>query len=214
MSTSFLRGVSAIAVTLALAAAPAIAQTTPPAGTAPSPATPAPAATAGGGGTPGGNPAATTAPARQVGNGAVTGGTAPVAQGGKMESRVDQRISQLQRQLRITSAEEQQWNSFANVMRSNAQAMDQLWQQQMANPTGMTAPQSMQAYATLAQTHAQQAQQLVPAFQSLYDTLSPEQKEIADRAFSPRERPATARRGHGRGRNAEPTWQEAAPSKG
>lgn len=201
MPTHFLRGVSTIALTLTLAT-PAFAQATPAAGTR-APAGAMPAQTATPGGTPGGNPAATTAPARQTGNGAITGGTAPVAQGGKMESRVDERITQLHRQLHITAGQEQQWKAFTDVMRSNAQAMDELWRQHMANPTSMTAPQSMQAYAALAQAHAQQVQQLVPAFQTLYDALSPEQKQDADRAFSPRERDAAAHRARHHGASKE-----------
>jgi periplasmic protein CpxP/Spy len=228
MNSRFLQGVSAAALALAFAAGPSFAQGTsttmpPSSGTTASGATGgAPAATSGQTGTAqgqgqgqpgarvGNNPAAATAPAQMSGAGPVTGGTAPApgAQNGRMEGRVDQRITQLHRQLRITQAQEQQWSAFANVMRTNAQQMDQLWQQQMANTSSMTAPQSMQAYAALASAHAQQVQQLVPAFQSLYDTLSPEQKQIADKAFSPREgRPTAARGKAGRagrgGRNGE-----------
>lgn len=208
MTSRFLHGVSATALALALAAGPALAQTAAPAA-APTPSTSTSAPASGPGGRIGNNPAAATAPAQMSGSGPMTGGTAPApgAQNGKMEGRVDQRINQLHRRLKITQAQEQQWGAFANVMRTNAQQMDQLWQQQMANESSMTAPQSMQAYSALASAHAQQVQQLVPAFQTLYDALSPQQKQIADKAFSPRE-------GRGNGAQAQHSRRRGQPQQG
>ena len=44
---------------------------------------------------------------------------------GSAEQRVDEHIRQLHAQLRITPAEQPQWDRFAEVMRENARAMDQ-----------------------------------------------------------------------------------------
>src|SRR5919198_3285076 len=45
--------------------------------------------------------------------------------GKSAQERVEQRIKQLHSQLRITSAEQPQWDQFAQVMRENARDMDQ-----------------------------------------------------------------------------------------
>jgi hypothetical protein len=44
----------------------------------------------------------------------------------------------------------------------------------------------MQSYQQVAEAHAQHLQKLVAAFQSLYEALSPEQKQKADQAFRAR----------------------------
>ena len=48
--------------------------------------------------------------------------------------RVEARIKELHAQLRITPAEEPQWNEFAQVMRENARDMDQAFMQRAAVP--------------------------------------------------------------------------------
>ena len=50
----------------------------------------------------------------------------PVA-GKNAEERVERRITELRAQLRITPAEQQQWDQFAGVMRENARDMDQIF---------------------------------------------------------------------------------------
>jgi periplasmic protein CpxP/Spy len=97
--------------------------------------------------------------------------------------RVDARIKSLHDRLKITSAQEPQWNAVAQVMRENAQSMDQVIQQRHQTQN-MTAVDDLKAYQSIAQAHLQNVQKLIPAFQTLYDTLSPEQKKAADDAFS------------------------------
>jgi periplasmic protein CpxP/Spy len=97
--------------------------------------------------------------------------------------RVEARIKSLHDHLKITSAQEPQWNAVAQVMRENAQSMDQAIQQRHQTQN-LTAIDDLKAYQTIAQAHLQNVQKLLPAFQTLYDTLSPEQKKAADDAFS------------------------------
>jgi len=97
--------------------------------------------------------------------------------------RVEARIKSLHDRLKITSAQEPQWNAVAQVMRENAQSMDQVIQQRHQTQN-MTAIDDLKAYQAIAQAHLQNVQKLIPAFQTLYDTLSPEQKQAADDAFS------------------------------
>jgi Mg-chelatase subunit ChlI len=107
---------------------------------------------------------------------------APGAAGG-MAARVEQRISQLHGQLRITAAEQKDWDQFAQIMRTNAQDMDAALQQRTQEFQTMTALQNMQSYDKLAQMHADHVQKLTSAFETLYDSLPAAQKQSADQAF-------------------------------
>ena len=53
---------------------------------------------------------------------------ATAAQGAaRHEQRVEDRINYLHSQLKITSAQESQWSTFADVMRSNSETMGKLF---------------------------------------------------------------------------------------
>jgi len=106
----------------------------------------------------------------------------PVA-GRNAEERVERRITELRAQLRITPAEQQQWDQFAGVMRENARDMDQIFIQRAQQLGSMTALQNMQSYEQLADAHAQHLQKLVAAFQSLYQAMPDQQKQLADQVF-------------------------------
>ena len=106
----------------------------------------------------------------------------PVA-GKNAEERVERRITELRAQLRITPAEQQQWDQFAGVMRENARDMDQIFIQRAQQLGSMTALQNMQSYEQLADAHAQHLQKLVAAFQSLYEAMPDQQKQLADQVF-------------------------------
>ena len=99
------------------------------------------------------------------------------------EERVERRIAELRAQLQITPAEQQQWDQFAQVMRDNAREMDQIFVQRAQQYQSMNAVQNMQSYEHLAEAHAQQLQKLVSAFEKLYNSMSDQQKQIADRVF-------------------------------
>jgi len=106
----------------------------------------------------------------------------PVA-GKNAAERVERRIRELRAQLRITPAEEVQWNQFAEVMRENARDMDQAYMQRAQQFETMNAVQNMQSYEQLTEAHAQHVQKLVPAFQTLYDSMTEQQKQVADQVF-------------------------------
>jgi protein CpxP len=167
-----------------LAAAPAWAQTT---GTQPAPATSAPAATAAA-------PAPSTAPpAASAPSAAATtpksamhhshAAASAIPPGQTMEALVEKRIDDLHRQLHIASTESSQWDQFAQVMRDNAKEIDQAYADRAQKIGSMSAVDSMQSYAQIEQLRAQQMQKLVPAFQTLYASLSDQQKQQADALF-------------------------------
>jgi len=107
--------------------------------------------------------------------------SAPAAKAGH-ERNVEDRIAYLHTQLKITSAQESQWNAFADVMRNNGQTMGQLFQQRKASGN-LSAIDDMKQYADIAQAHADGMKKLVDAFDPLYSSFSPEQKKLADVTF-------------------------------
>ena len=141
-------------VVAALAAGPALAQ-----GTAPAP-----------------NPAANPAPSASLAAPAVTSARPSL-------DRVERHIADLHRRLAITAAQQPQWDVFAGVMRQNAQRMQAAYAERAAKVASLSAPDDMRSYAELARAHADDVQRLVPAFDALYATMTPEQKATADKTF-------------------------------
>ncbi len=121
--------------------------------------------------------------------------------GKSAEERVENRIKELHAQLRITPAEEPQWNQFAEVMRDNARAMDQAFRERAQSFESMNAVQNMQSYEKLAQAHVQDLEKLVPAFQKLYDAMPDQQKQLADQVFRTNAEQHAQRRAAHRGRS-------------
>lgn len=119
---------------------------------------------------------------------------------GTVEQRVDEHIRQLHAQLRITPAEQPQWDRFAEIMRQNARAMDQEFAERRQQFPTMNALQNMQSYEKITEAHAQHLQRLVPAFENLYNAMPEQQKRLTDQVF--REN-AEARRRTQTGSNTE-----------
>jgi protein CpxP len=111
--------------------------------------------------------------------------------------RVQNHIKQLHAQLHITPAEQTQWDQFANVMRENARDMDQAFMQRAQQYPTMNAVQNMQSYEQIAEAHAQHLQKLVPAFDTLYNAMPEQQKELTDRVFRANAEQHAARSRHG-----------------
>ena len=118
-------------------------------------------------------------------------GTAPRATSARQEpdrrisevNAVEQRITALRAKLQITSAQEPQWNQFAQVMRDNARRMDDTFQARAQGIAAMNAEANMASYAQVATSHAQGMQNLVPAFHALYTTMPDLHKRAADQVF-------------------------------
>jgi protein CpxP len=98
--------------------------------------------------------------------------------------RVEAHIADLHRQLKITADQEPKWTAFAQVMRDNAQKLDTLHQQRRDNQSNMSAVDDLRSYRDIAQARAEEAQALVAAFESLYDSMTPDQKKNADMVFA------------------------------
>lgn len=95
---------------------------------------------------------------------------------------VDQRITMLHSALKITPAEETDWQAVAQTMRDNAAAMEKLAADK-ASQTNKTAVEDLQTYEQFAQAHVDGLHKLVAAFQTLYGTMPPAQQKLADQVF-------------------------------
>jgi hypothetical protein len=111
-----------------------------------------------------------------------------------MEARVNQRITQMHERLKITPAQQTAWDGFAQVMRSNVSTTDQAYKERSESIATMSAPDNMRNFAQIEQTRAQGIQNLAAAFQTLYDTMSDDQKKTADAMFRHYEDHASAPR--------------------
>ncbi|NTX27994.1 Spy/CpxP family protein refolding chaperone [Burkholderia pyrrocinia] len=98
------------------------------------------------------------------------------------EARVEQRIKYLHDQLKITSAQEPQWKTFADTMRDNGETMGRLYRDRMAKHD-VSALDDMKQYAELSQANADGAKKLADAFAPLYGSFPAEQKALADTTF-------------------------------
>jgi hypothetical protein len=102
----------------------------------------------------------------------------------KRDSAVEKRIKELHGALKITSAEESQWNEVAATMRASAKDLDRAIDKRAANVASATAIDDLNSYAEIAQAHANGVKQLASAFAGLYSAMSDDQKKEADLVFS------------------------------
>jgi hypothetical protein len=98
---------------------------------------------------------------------------------------IDQRITSLHEELKITPAEESDWNAVAQTMRDNASAMEKLASEKQAqSEKGMTAVEDLQTYGEFAEAHVEHLKKLTSAFETLYNAMPEQQKKVADQVFA------------------------------
>ena len=114
--------------------------------------------------------------------------------------RVEARLAYLRTALKITDAQNAQWDGFANVLRKHATAMDQRIKQRIAErQSGAQRPQlsaieRMEGQQQRMQQRSARLAEVISAAKPLYATFSPEQKQIADEMIA-----RGGRGGHGHG---------------
>ncbi|MGH7030248.1 MAG: Spy/CpxP family protein refolding chaperone [Stellaceae bacterium] len=114
---------------------------------------------------------------------------------------VDGRIAFLRTELKITPAQEAQWRQVAAAMRQNANALDQqitTTRQQHAN---MDAVQRLALRGQFAKLRADSDARLVTALKPLYESLSPQQQQMANALIGPQ---------HGWHRGSHHDWHHRA----
>ncbi len=99
------------------------------------------------------------------------------------QKAAEQRIETLRKQLGITPDQTALWDAFAQAMRDNATATDQLFQRRASTVASMNAVDNMRSYADIAREYAANTDRLATAFASLYASLSDLQKQAADSLF-------------------------------
>ncbi|RQR70253.1 hypothetical protein DIE11_31825 [Burkholderia sp. Bp9012] len=145
-------------------------------------------------------PAQPQAPAPSV----TAAASAPSAEqrAARHEARIEQRIKYLHDQLKITSAQEPQWKTFADTMRENGDTMGRLYRMRMESQN-VSAVDDMKQYAELAQANADGAKKLADAFAPLYQSFPADQKALADTTFRSWLHHGGEHRGKGKARSKE-----------
>jgi hypothetical protein len=98
-------------------------------------------------------------------------------------ARVERHLTELRTQLRITTAQQPQWDGFAAATRENAAALHTRFEARAARLATMSAAENMVDYAEISELHAQQLSRLGNRFTALYAVLAPDQQRDADTLF-------------------------------
>jgi Spy/CpxP family protein refolding chaperone len=99
---------------------------------------------------------------------------------------VDGRIAFLKAELKITPAQETQWQQVEAAMRENAKALDQTITTARQNRTSIDAVQRLELREQFAKVRADNDARLLAAFKPLYTSLSPEQQQMANQLIGAR----------------------------
>lgn len=100
--------------------------------------------------------------------------------------RVESRITELKSALKITPAQEPQWNAFADTLRKQARAGDGRVKEHRARAdkgakaAPVTAIQRLEQRQAFMKEASARMDELLATARPLYATLSPEQQKIAD----------------------------------
>jgi hypothetical protein len=119
----------------------------------------------------------------------------PTPAGRGSDDRVEQRITDLHGKLHITADQEAQWAKVAQVMRDNATTIRARIEERSKNLKTMTAIDDLKSYRMLADEHADGLKRLIPVFETLYASMTPDQQKNADHVFGEHQR-----RGHHKNR--------------
>ncbi len=98
---------------------------------------------------------------------------------------VDGRIAFLKAELKITPAQETQWQQVAAAMHENANSLDQAIKTARQDRGSMDAVQRLALREQFAKVHAENDTRLLAAFKPLYASLSPEQQQVANQLVAP-----------------------------
>jgi periplasmic protein CpxP/Spy len=99
------------------------------------------------------------------------------------QPRIEARIKDMHAKLKITAAEEEQWAKVSDVMRDNANKMDEMNSARLANAKSMNAMDDLKSYGDVVDAHADEIKKFAVAFSPLYAGMSDAQKAIADQLF-------------------------------
>jgi hypothetical protein len=95
----------------------------------------------------------------------------------------DKRLGRLKADLKITSAQESAWNTYAEQIKQHAGEMQALHNQMRERASGNTrpsAPERVERQAQFAKQQGEYLERLAALTKDLYAVLTPEQKTLAD----------------------------------
>ena len=95
----------------------------------------------------------------------------------------ESRIKQLHSALKITDDQEVLWSSVTQAMRENAKEMDALTKEKSQTAKAMNAVERMKLHSQLTEAQLAQQKKFIPPFESLYASMSDDQKTITDAIF-------------------------------
>jgi protein CpxP len=97
---------------------------------------------------------------------------------------VENRITSLHGELKITLDQESKWAAVAQVMRDNEADMQRLIAQRRAEaPRAFTAVEDLKTYERFTQEHVNGLKNLISSFETLYASMPPSQQAVADHVF-------------------------------
>ena len=96
---------------------------------------------------------------------------------------IDALIDQLHDSLKITAEQESLWRGVTRVMRENAATMNSFAQERAEHAQTATAFDNLKSYAEISEAHAAGTRRMIPVFEGLYESMSPEQRRAADAEF-------------------------------
>jgi protein CpxP len=109
----------------------------------------------------------------------------------------DQRLARLKSDLKITAAQEPQWNAYAAQVKQHAGEMKALHDTRPGNAPA-TAPERVERQAQFAKQQQEHLERLAVLTKDLYATLTPEQKTLADQRLGGGRRVAMGHEGQHR----------------
>lgn len=119
------------------------------------------------------------------GPGAMGGGCAGQGRAAMMQAdpaaRIDNRLAFLKSELKITSEQEQAWQSFAETVKAQGAGMPRMGRNMT---TSGTAPEQIDQRIAFMQLRLERMRTVSKAMQDLYGALTPEQQAVADRLLS------------------------------
>lgn len=115
-----------------------------------------------------------------AGSGMMHGAMMPMMMGASA-GHVEGRLAFIKTELKITDAQMPQWNVFADVVRANASATNDMHRSMPAQQkSGSTLPERLAMEDKMLSAHVQASRKVQEALTKLYDVLGPEQKKVAD----------------------------------
>lgn len=112
--------------------------------------------------------------------------------GAQRGASIEERAERMKTRLQITDAQKPQWDALVGVMqkqqRAFASTMADMWQKRAAGetPKALTTPERMAERNKAMETRLNSQREFTAAFATLYNTMSPDQKKIADDFMSGR----------------------------